>query len=765
MSSTFRRDFLTKPLFRLARRALPRLSDTEREAIEAGDVWWDAELFTGNPDWNKLLAAAPARLSEEERLFLAGPAEELCRMLDDWKINWLWHDLPGEVWEFLKAKKFFAMIIPKAFGGLGFSAYAHSEVIRKLSSRSICAACTAMVPNSLGPGELLLQFGTKAQQDYWLPRLASGEEIPCFGLTSPEAGSDAAAMTDTGVVCRGRYEGREVLGIRLNWHKRYITLGPVATVLGLAFKLRDPDHLIGDREDIGITLALVPTHLPGISIGRRHLPAMHVFQNGPNWGHDVFIPMDNVIGGVEQAGKGWKMLMSALAAGRGISLPSLSAAGAAYTAHVTGAYARIREQFHLPIGKFEAIEERLGRMAATAYLLDAARRMTCAALDEGHHPAVVTAIMKAQATERMRVSVNDAMDVHSGKAIIEGPLNYLGSLYRGVPIAITVEGANIVTRSLIQFGQGAIRCHPYLLEEIAALEESDRARGLEAFDVVFWQHVRHSFANAARAFGRAWTGGLFAPAPQAGAAKKFYRRLNRYAAAFALTVDLALLTLGGGLKRKEMISARFGDILSELYLSSAALKRWNDEGRQKDDFPLLEWCIQSSFATIETRFDEILANFPSRPVAWLLRFFILPFGRRHRGPSDRATARCAAIVTAPCPARDRLIVDLFHPERSEHGNGLALLETAFAAVVAVQPIRDRMRAARVRDVDQALNQRTINAAEAEQLRDAAAAVAAAVAVDDFAPEELAARGASGNAKEDVSSQPISQPVPQPQAAE
>ncbi|MGA9951396.1 MAG: acyl-CoA dehydrogenase, partial [Xanthobacteraceae bacterium] len=437
--SSFRRDWLTKPIFGMARHALPHLSDTEREAIEAGDVWWDADLFTGNPDWNKLLAFAPAKLSEEEQQFLDGPVDELCRMLNDWKINWEWHDLPPEVWDFLKTRKFFAMIIPKQYGGLGFSAYAHSEVIRKLSTRSICAACTAMVPNSLGPGELLLQFGTKAQQDYWLPRLARGEEIPCFGLTSPEAGSDAASMIDSGVVCRGMYDGQEVLGIRLNWHKRYITLGPIATVLGLAFKLHDPDHLIGERDDIGITLALVPTHLPGISIGRRHLPAMHVFQNGPNWGRDVFIPMDNVIGGVDQVGKGWKMLMSALAAGRGISLPSLSAAGAAFCANITGAYARIREQFHVSISKFEAVQERLGRIAATAYQLDAARRMTCAALDDGHHPAVVTAIMKSQATDRMRIAVNDAMDVHGGKGIIEGPLNYLGSLYRGVPIAITVE--------------------------------------------------------------------------------------------------------------------------------------------------------------------------------------------------------------------------------------------------------------------------------------------------------------------------------------
>jgi len=767
MSSSFRRDWLSKPIFRLAQQALPRLSDTEREAIEAGDVWWDADLFTGNPDWKKLLAFAPARLSDEEKQFLAGPVEELCRMANEWQINWELHDLPPEVWEFLKAKKFFAMIIPKQYGGLGFSAYAHSEVIRKLSTRSIAVACTAMVPNSLGPGELLMQFGTEEQRNYWLPRLASGEEIPCFGLTSPEAGSDAASMIDNGVVCRGTFQGKETIGIRLNWHKRYITLGPIATVLGLAFKLRDPDHLIGDREDIGITLALVPTNLPGISIGRRHLPAMHVFQNGPNWGHDVFIPMDHVIGGVAQVGKGWKMLMSALAAGRGISLPSLSAAGAAFCANMTGAYARIREQFHVPIAKFEAIQERLGRIAATAYLLDAARRMTCAALDDGHHPAVVTAIMKSQATDRMRVAVNDAMDVHGGKAIIEGPLNYLGSLYRGVPIAITVEGANIVTRSLIQFGQGAIRCHPYLLKEMQALEDSDRERGIDTFDKVLWAHVGHSLANTFRAWGRAWTGGLFAPAADAGAATKFYRQLSRHAAAFALAVDLSLLTLGGALKRKEMISARFGDILSELYLSSAALKRWNDEGRQPDDFPLLAWCMETSFATIETRFDEILANFPVRPVAWLLRFIIQPLGPRRRGASDKVNDHCAEIIANAGAARDRLTVDLYHPAANETENGVALVERAFAMTVDVQPLRDRMHTARVRDINTAVAQRTITADEAGRLKAAADAVAAAIAVNDFAPEELTSRGAH---KGDLSSQATYQsasdqpsiPLPPPQ---
>src|SRR5215467_5506529 len=730
---SFRRDYITRPIFRRAQHALPSLSETEREAIEAGDVWWDSDLFSGNPDWAKLLAVPPATLSAEERAFLDGPVEELCRMLDEWRITWQLRDLPPAVWDFLKTRKFFAMIIPKSYGGLGFSAYAHSEVVRKLSTRSVSLAVTAMVPNSLGPGELLLQFGTEPQRSYWLPRLAAGTEIPCFGLTSPEAGSDAASMTDSGVVCRGNYLGREVIGIRLNWHKRYITLGPIATVLGLAFKLRDPDHLIGDRDNIGITLALVPTNLPGVEIGRRHLPAMQVFQNGPNRGHDVFIPIDNVIGGIDQVGKGWKMLMSALAAGRGISLPSLSAAGGAFAAHVTGAYARVREQFHVPIGHFEAIEERLGRMAANAYLLDAARRLTCAGIDQGHHPAVVTAIMKSQATDRLRISVNDAMDVHGGKGIIDGPLNYLGNFYRAVPIGITVEGANIVTRSLIQFGQGAIRSQPFILKEMMALQDADRVRGLETFDQVFWQHLGHSFINALRAWAHNWSGGFFAPAPNAGPVSRFYRQLGRHAAAFALSVDMALLVLGGSLKRHEMISARFGDILSELYLLSAVLKRWKDEGEQRADLPLVAWCMDSGFATIEARFDEILANFPNRPTAWLLRFLVQPLGPRRRGPSDALTRTCAAILLEPSATRDRLTVDLFHPA---DGKGLARLDRAFALVTAVQPLRDRLRNARVFDIEEARQRGLIDAADAACLKDADQAVADVIAVDDFPAAEI-----------------------------
>jgi acyl-CoA dehydrogenase len=733
-AQSFRRDSLTGPIFAWARKALPTMSDTEREALEAGDVWWDGELFTGNPDWSKLLATPVASLTPEEQAFLDGPAEELCRMLDDWRINWELRDLPPEVWAFLKAHRFFGMIIPREYGGLGFSAFAHSEVIRKLSSRSIAAAVTVMVPNSLGPGELLLRFGTQAQRDYWLPRLADSREIPCFGLTSPEAGSDAASMIDRGVVSRGIVDGKEMLGIRLTWHKRYITLGPIATVLGLAFKLHDPDRLLGGEEDLGITVALVPTDTPGVEIGRRHLPSLQAFQNGPNQGRDVFIPLGNIIGGPERAGQGWKMLMTALAAGRGISLPSLSAAGAAFAAYTTGAYARLREQFHVPIGEFEGIQEPLARIAATAYQLDAARRLTCAALDQGRHPAVIAAILKSQATERMRIAINDAMDVHGGKGVIDGPLNYLGNIYRAIPVGITVEGANILTRNLMVFGQGAIRCHPYLLEEMMALGEEDRAKGLERFDRVFWKHVAHSLATLLRAGFRSWTGGLFAPAPLAGSVTGYYRQLSRYSAAFALLTEMALLTLGGALKRREMLSARLGDILSELYLLSAVLKRWQDEGRQESDLCLVACCMESGFETIEARLDQVLANRPNRIVAVFARLLVMPFGRGRRGPSDELRRRCARLLLEPSAARDRLTAGLFLDGGDD---GIGRLARAFTLVTEAGEITRRMRKAHVRDRQLARQQNLITDAEDLQLEAMERAVAAVVAVDDFAAAEIA----------------------------
>ncbi len=732
-SFSLRRDLLTRPIFSWARKVMPVMSDTEREALEAGDVWWDADLFTGSPDWSKLLAYPRAKLTAEEQAFLNGPVDELCAMLDDWAINWDLRDLPPEAWEFIKRNKFFGMIIPKEYGGLEFSPFAHSEVVRKISSRSCAAAVTVMVPNSLGPGELLMRFGTKDQQARWLPRLADGREIPCFGLTSPEAGSDAASMIDHGVICKGMFEGREVLGLKLNWHKRYITLGPVATLLGLAFKAYDPDHLLGAKDDLGITVALVPTDLPGVEIGRRHLPSMQVFQNGPNWGRDVFIPLDYVIGGKERIGQGWKMLMTALAAGRGISLPSLSAAGAAYSARTSGAYARIREQFNVSIGRFEGIEVPLARIAGTAYLLDAARRLTCAALNEGHHPAVISGIMKLHATEHMRVVVNDAMDIHGGKAVIDGPQNYMGNLYRAVPVGITVEGANILTRNLIIFGQGAIRAHPYLLQEMNALAETDQSKGLELFDRAFWGHVGHAIVNTFRAWGRSWTGGVFAPAPDAGAATPFYRQMSRHASAFALCSDMALLTLGGALKRKEMLSARFGDILSELYLLSAVLKRWEDEGRQDADFAALEWCMASGLKTIEMRFSDILANLPNRFVATLLKFIIQPFGAHATGPSDALVDRVAQLILQPSEARERLTSGLSHVDDDR---GLARLEKAFALVTANEDIAKKMRTARLHDWREALKNAVITQAEADRLAAAHDAVAQVIEVDDFAPEDL-----------------------------
>ncbi len=735
-----RRQHVSRPLFKWAKKALPGLSDTEREALEAGDVWWDQELFSGNPDWRLLLGTPAATLTAEEQAFLDGPVNELCAMLNDWDINWVKGDLPPEVWQYLKANKFFAMIIPKQFGGLEFSPFANSEVVRRISTRSVVAAVTVMVPNSLGPGELLMKFGTREQQDYWLPRLADASEIPCFGLTSPDAGSDAASMTDTGIVCRGSFAGEEVLGIRLNWSKRYITLGPIATVQGLAFKLFDPDHLLGDTEERGITVALVPTNLPGVEIGRRHLPSYQMFQNGPNQGHDVFIPMDHVIGGEAQVGKGWKMLMAALAAGRAISLPSLAAAAAAYCARTTGNYARVREQFGIPVGRFEGIQERLGRLAVNAYTVDAGRRLTCAALNQGHHPSVISAIMKAHATYRMRTAVDDAMDVHAGKAIIDGPLNYMGNLHRSVPVGITVEGANILTRSMIIFGQGAVRCHPWLLKEMLALEEDDEEQALDSFDENLWGHIGHIFKNVGRALLRNWSGGLLSPAPGRGSVKPYYRQLSRYAASFALLADVALITYGGELKRKETMSGRLGDIFAELYLLCAVLKRWEDEGRHKSDLPLVQLAMQTGFAKIEKAIHAVLANLPNRLIAWEVKFLIQPLGIRQHGPSDALLHRCAQLLLSPSDARDRITAGLFLAEGHQGGNGVADLERAFDLATRAEPLQRKLHDARVSNWRDAHAQGLIDEQELRQLEEADAAVRKVIAVDDFDAADLTDRG-------------------------
>jgi acyl-CoA dehydrogenase len=728
----FRRRWLTAPIFRWAQKALPPLSPTEAVAIEAGDTWWDSALFSGNPDWRELLKTPEAKLSPEEQAFLDGPVEEVCRMTDDWEVRFRLFDLPKPVWDFLKQQRFFGMIIPKEFGGLGFSAYAHSQVIRKLSSRSVTLAVTVMVPNSLGPGELLLQFGTPEQKKYYLPRLADGRDMPCFGLTSIEAGSDAAAMTDTAVVCRGEHNGQSVIGLRLNWSKRYITLCPVATLIGLAVKLKDPEHLLGADEEPGITVILVPVDTPGVTTGRRHYPAHQVFQNGPTQGKDVFLPLDQVIGGKAQVGQGWKMLMSALAAGRGISLPSLSAAGTALSARTAGAYARIRRQFGLPIAKFEGIHEPLSRIAGAAYAVDAARRLTCGALDRGHRPAVIAAIMKSHATEHLRVAVNDAMDIHGGKGVMDGPHNYLGDLYRAVPVAITVEGANILTRNLMIYGQGAIRCHPYLLSEIRAITDKD----LEAFDKAFWGHAGHAVRTFFRAWGRSWTGGRIGPTAGDPAMQPHFRQLSRYAAVLAFFSDIAFLTLGGGLKRRELISARLGDLLSELYFLSAVLKRFDAEGRRPEDRPLLDWCMAAGLSRIEAATEGIIANFPNRFVAGFLRFIAPHDDRRRAGPSDLLTGACADVTTRRSDARDRLTADLFP---GLEGEALPFLEEALTLTEQVEPLLKKLHDGRIHDWHSPEADSVLTAADREQLAAAEAAVHRAAMVDDFDPGELRPR--------------------------
>ncbi len=687
-----RRSLIAKPVLRWFRKALPQVSQTEQDALDAGTVGWDGELFSGRPDWRKLLALPRPELSAEEKAFLEGPVEELCGMLDDWKITHELYYLPPEVWKVIKDKGFLGMIIPKRYGGLGFSALAHSEVVMKLTTRSGTGAISVMVPNSLGPAELLLHYGTEEQRNYYLPRLAKGLELPCFALTGPEAGSDASSIPDTGIVCRGEFQGRkDALGIRLNWEKRYITLGPIATLLGLAFKLYDPDHLIGDKEDIGITLALIPTDTPGVSIGRRHFPLNSAFFNGPNSGKDVFIPMEWVIGGVTYVGQGWRMLMNCLAAGRSISLPANSVGMAKLAALTTGAYGRVRIQFRLAIGKFEGVEEALARIGGHTYMMDAARIVTAHALDLGEKPAVVSAIAKYHLTERGRIVINDAMDVHGGKAICMGPKNYLGRAYQQTPIAITVEGANILTRCMIIFGQGAIRGHPYVLREINATREADPDKALRDFDEVLFGHMGFVISNAARALFLGLTGGRFTSVPGDADTRGYYRQLTRLSAAFAFATDVAMLFLGAQLKRKEKLSARLGDILSQLYLCSAVLKRYEDHSRPRAELPLLDWSLQDALFRVQSAFAGLIGNFPNRFAAVLLRVVTFPIGQQFRAPSDELGHRVASLLLEPSLVRERLTAGVFIPDNPE--DPITQLELALRAAIGVEAIYARIYAA------------------------------------------------------------------------
>ncbi|HET7587173.1 MAG TPA: acyl-CoA dehydrogenase [Gammaproteobacteria bacterium] len=747
-SEELRRRWLTEPLFDLFRKVMPEVSETERAALESGSVWWDGELFSGRPDWDRLLSTPAPAVSPEEQAFIDGPTEELCAMLDEWKITHELGDLPPEVWAFIKARGFFSMIISKDYGGLDFSAVAVSQVLTKIATRSPTAASIVSVPNSLGPAELLLRYGTEEQKDQYLPALARGEAVPCFALTAPTAGSDAGAIEDTGIVCKGDWHGEEVVGIRLNWNKRYITLAPVATILGLAFKLYDPDHLIGEQDEYGITCALVPPDLPGVTIGRRHFPLNIPFQNGPTEGRDVFVPLDAIIGGKRMAGHGWRMLTECLAAGRSISLPSSATGSAKLAVFASGAYARIRKQFHLPIAKFGGIEEVLGRMGGTLYAMDSVRLMTAGANDLGETPAVPSAIAKYHVTEMGRDVVNDAMDIHGGKGIQLGPRNYLARPYEAVPIAITVEGANILTRSMIIFGQGAIRSHPYVLKEMEAVADDDRERGIERFDEAFMGHAGFTLSNAARALWMGLTHARFTATPGDAGTRRYYQQLNRYSAAFALAADVTMSMLGGGLKKREKISARLGDALSYLYITSAVLKRYEDQGRQRDDLPLVEWACRDALYKLQEQLHGLLRNFPSRWGALLLRVLIFPTGRTFSAPADELTARVAELITHPGPARDRLTAGVYD---GDHDSPIGMMGEALALAVQAEPLEKRLHEAmrngtlkrgdgRV-GLDEAQAAGVINADEAALLARLENLTAEIIAVDDFAADEIGVRPA------------------------
>src|ERR1700694_4531965 len=687
-----RRALITNRILAVYRRILPDMSQTEKEAIDAGTVWWDGDLFSGKPDFDKLLAIPEPRLTPEKQAFLDGPVEELCAMCNDWEITHELQDLPPQVWQFIKDKGFLGMIIPKKYGGLGFSALAHSAVVMKLSTRSSATAISVMVPNSLGPAELLLHYGTDEQKNHYLPRLAKGLEVPCFALTNPEAGSDAASIPDYAVVCRGTWQGKEVLGMRVTWDKRYITLGPVATLLGLAFRLYDPEKLLGGESDLGITCALVPTNTPGVNIGRRHLPLNAVFQNGPNSGKDVFMPLDWIIGGPDYAGKGWMMLMGCLAAGRSISLPTLSVGGTKALTRFTGAYARVRSQFKTPIGKLEGVEEALGRIAAHCYMMDATRVMTAGSVDAGEKPAVVSAIAKYHMTERARLCVNDAMDIHGGKGICLGPNNWIGRGYQMTPIAITVEGANILTRTLIIFGQGAIRCHPYVLREMRAAKEMEGAEASREFDDAFTSHIGHVISNGVRAFVFGLVPSIAsAPSRAARETAHYYRHVSRLSAAFAFLADISMMAMGGALKRKEKISGRLGDILSMMYLVSATLKHYEDQGPIREDLPLVRWSVRDALYHAQLAFDQILSNLPSKLLARLLRVTLFSLGMPFRPPLDSRNRECALIALEPSAARDRLTAGMYVPKGEADATGV--LEAAFVAGVACEPLEKKLREA------------------------------------------------------------------------
>lgn len=738
-----RQQFLARPLLQRIRKILPPMSETERDAIDAGTVWWEAELFRGAPDWQLLQNYNLPVLSEEEQAFIDGPVDQLCSMIDDWDITHKRLDLPPDVWEFMKQHHFFGMIIPKHYGGLEFSAYGHSAVVMKLSARSITAGVTVMVPNSLGPAELLLHYGTEAQKDFYLPRLADGRDIPCFALTGPFAGSDAGAIPDHGVVCMGEHQGKQVLGLRLNWEKRYITLGPVATVLGLAFKAFDPDGLLGADEELGVTCALIPSDTPGITIGNRHFPLNVAFQNGPNSGKDVFIPMEYVIGGQENIGNGWRMLVESLSVGRGISLPAVGVAAGKSCARATGAYAYVRKQFNTSIGKFEGVEEALARIGGMTYMMEAGRLLTLSALDSGEKPSIITAILKYYNTEHMRQVVNDAMDIHGGRGICIGPSNYIARAYQSIPVGITVEGANILTRSMIIFGQGAIRCHPYLMREMEAAMTADQPGAEEDFDQALRGHAEYFLTNYCRAFVYGISGSHLAPAPYSGRIGDYYKRLGQMSAAFAVCADLVLMTLGGSFKRKEKLSGRFADALGYMFYASAAIKKFETDGQPRSDLPLVEWSAKYCLYQVQMALDEILRNFPIKWLGVIVRHSIFPLGLSLRQPNDSLSHRVASLVIRPGAARDRLTAGIYSTDDPKDITGC--LEDALHKVIKAEPIERRLRHDQLiqhglEDYQQWVNRLQesgqVSVEEADILLQARSATTTVVMVDDFTTEQM-----------------------------
>ena len=758
-----RKLLISRPFLKAYMRLLPAMSQTEKEALEAGTVWWDGELFTGKPKFQKLLASKAPQLTATEQAFIDGPCEELCRMYDDWEVTHKRGDMPEHVWDYLKQKGFFAMIIPKKYGGLEFSAYAHSCVLVKLASRSGLLAATTAVPNSLGPAELLNHYGTDEQKNHYLPRLARGEEVPCFALTNPLAGSDAASLPDTGIVCKGQWQGKEVLGLRLDFNKRYITLAPIATVVGLAFRMFDPDKLIGEKTDIGITCALIPRNTPGLVIGRRHFPLNVPFQNGPLSGQDVFVPLDTIIGGPKMAGQGWRMLVEQLSVGRCISLPSNATGGAKAGVFASGAYTRIRRQFNMSVGKFEGVEAVIARMVGCTYTMDAARSVTAGAIDGGEKPSVPSAMLKYHVTEMGRQVANDAMDVHGGKGIQLGPRNYLGRSYQVVPVAITVEGANILTRSLIIFGQGAVRCHPFVLREMNAAKNEDRRKGVDEFDAALFGHIGFTISNAVRSFVMALTHARFTHVPEVGETKRYYQHIVRFSASFAFAVDVAMLTLGGYLKKKENLSARLGDVLSAMYLASMVLKHHENQGRPADDLPVVEWACRNQLYKAQDQLHDFLRNFPNRFLGGIMRALIFPGGRAYSAPSDRLGRKLADAVLNPTEVRDRLCRFVYRTV--EPTNALGLLQEALVLSQTAEPVEKRIRVDGVKtgkvtaldppgQIAQALQQGIISETEAAMLRDYDRKVMELISVDDFDTRELGAEAPAAESQDSGASMQV-----------